>query len=465
VRERTLAAGAARARTDDAAMVRARAAALLSSFVLQVACGLAAQDVVRTGKTFAVTLHPGELAPELATRLADEALAALEAQRPLLDKLQVRPAAPLALHLHADAAAFRALEREHVKAPVPVDAFALADGSSGHVLLAPALSSEALAVLGVPPSVVQSLLQVGALALARTVSETARHDGWLAEVFAVGVAEASTNGKLASGVDPAFDARRERLAALTAAGQGPKLQDLVAATTLPRNAEQVAERAATTAVIAQLMAGTGTGWAKKLLARPGKVQGLLPDRLALVESVLGKDWVKTEARFATLLASLRPRWQIDGPMVAVRGNQLVLAGTASDSCSLRWVPEPPPGGYAVRGTFRIAAAGTKQFRVQLDWDGTSLLGVFFQPGRVTLEQWSPDQPWKVLETGEAAIEADTPFAVAIEVDGGLRVLVDGKVALTATPGRSMRGMASVAANDTVVFAEQLRLEPIAPPKK
>src|SRR5262245_21874430 len=109
---------------------------------LLVVGGAAAQtEVTRTGETFAITLHAGKLPETVASRLADEALAAAERVRPALDKFTLRPAKKPVIHVHADEQPFRELAAATAKLAFPVEGFVQVASGCAHVLLWPCLEA------------------------------------------------------------------------------------------------------------------------------------------------------------------------------------------------------------------------------------------------------------------------------------------------------------------------------------
>ena len=431
--------------------------------VLLAATAAAQADVTRTGKTFVVTVHPGKLSAELAARLADETLAAAEAVRPLLDKWLMVPPKPPVLHLHADTAAFRHLEKKGTNYSFVVDDFCAPDGSAAHVLLWPELSAAIVGELGLPPWVAQTVQRCAGQTAALQVSEAARKDRWLADVFGWALRDAVGNPRGAYGVDPCFDERRIAFSRYRAEGNAIDL-DLVLGQFpigVPNELSLHEER---TTLVGQLCAETGSGWARKLLGKAGKPPA--PTREGFVANTLGKDQARNEARFDAVVASLAPVW--DGWCAGTaRDGRIVLAGTTKSSAWLEALNKPPAGPYVVRCRVEIAGVGQSECRICLDDDGKTVVAVVLVPAECSVQRWSyADEKWQRLKKVAAPIAAGKPFDLHVQVDSEIRVSIDGAPAI-AVPcnDRDMHHAWSIATNESLLRLADVRCEPYAPPKQ
>src|SRR5688572_27597468 len=219
-------------------------------------------DVVRSGRTFAITLHPHELDDGLAAWLADEALAAAaEAMRPVLDRLGVPPPKGAMLHVHVGPASFRAAETKCAPYPFQVTEFADADGREAHVCMTTPLRAQVLQAIGLPPGTARRLQWCAALVAARQASANVKQDPWLGDVVAFGAVDALVNPKAVGGIEPWYDERRMSYAHYGFAKLAPILED-----TQPIDSvERLTARAGDATVVAQLFAGASLSWVRKVL--------------------------------------------------------------------------------------------------------------------------------------------------------------------------------------------------------
>ncbi len=422
-------------------------------------------DVVRTGKSFALTLHPGKLDEALAARLADEALAALEALRPTLDKLGVKPPMNGAVHLHAGEATYRPLEKGATTYSFLAEDFTRADGSEAHVLLWPELSAEVLGTLGLPPWTAQSLQRCGVEMAALQAADHVQQDPFLAQVVAFGVLDAANNPAGKYGVDPSFDDRRSAYADHHRKGNASLFDSIVRDLTPTVKRDQLAMRHEKATLTAQLCATTGASWARRLLAKQQKPLAVLPTRQALFTSILGKDDAKTEHRFSSLLATLKPVWKWTNPGIGARGGKIVLAA-GKDSIEFRAFAPPPTGPFAVRGKARLQATPKGSLRIalgeaeQLQWNAS------LESDGVSLHVWDKAKSkWQQVKYVERPL-GDREFELSVEFDGNVRVLVDGALVVEAPrDGRDVHGVLVVGFTEALVFLDGLRCEPLGVAKK
>ncbi|HEU4420301.1 MAG TPA: hypothetical protein VFT55_15295 [Planctomycetota bacterium] len=438
-------------------------AAAAAASLLAVAPAQAQATLDRSGAHFAVHFHPGALPQALAARLADESLAAAEsAWAKTAEWLSLREQKPPAIHVYAEVAAYRAVEKQHGGGAVPIESMARLEAQEAHVLLWPQLSNEALAIVGLPSSTSQAILQRAAQLSVAQFAPTAVKDPWLAEVVGYGVLESIVNPGHKFGLEPAYDTRRSFYFQLLEDRQPPQLKSMVLDFEVPatrRDHDDEEERKCT---MAQMMAATGPGWAKKLLAKTKrKVTARVDTRFAAIESVLGTDWVKIESLFSKLGQNVKPVWKENLPMTALRGTRLLMAGNDNHTASFHAVQLPKKGSdYTVRATFELHPCGDDSCRLQLDWDEKSMIGVFFGPGKFQVKRWATGGDWQMLKEGKAPIVAKQPFEAAVEVGKTqLRVLVGGAEVGTWPCGeRGMHGRWLMAVNDCVVWIENLRIE-------
>ncbi len=426
------------------------------------------EPLVRPGPHFVVHWHSGALPAPLAARLADEALATAESVWPRLEELlSLRTCKPATIHVYADDAPFRAIEKQHSSVTVPVESLGRLEAQEAHVLLWPHLSKQALEIVGLPSTTSQAIVLRAAQLVAAQYAPTAARDPWLAEVFAYAVLESLVNPRHQFGLEPAYDTRRAFLYQCMEERRELPLQGTVLDFEVPKTRRDLDDDEENKCLMAQMMAATAPGWARKLLGQPGKkLTARAEVRFAAVEAVLGGNWPKTEARFAKLCLTVRPVWKENGPMIARRGERLLMAGDVDHTASFHAVQLPAKGDYAVRGSFELRPCSDDAFRLQLDWDGKTMVGCFFSVGKFRIGRWATGGEWETLMEGKAPIVANRPFEAAVEVGTTIRVVVAGSEVGTWSCGeRPMHGRWSVAINDCVVWIENLRIEPLAPAKK
>jgi hypothetical protein len=442
------------------AIVRRAAASLLT------VAGLAAQDgLTRAGPTFVVTLHPGKLDAEVAARLADEALAAAESTRPVLDKLYQRPAKPPAIHVYAARQEYETAAKEPAWTFVR-DMVCERENAVSHVLLQPALSKRVSAAIGLPDSTRNDIVVQAAMLAACDRSELARKDSRCAEIFAAGVLNATVFTDARDGVDPLRDARFWYLAreARTKPRSLRSLCDMVYPVATRSEYDYVLQG---NAAMAQLFASTGTGWAKKLLNAKVKDNELLVERrTTAVQAVLGADDKRNEERFAKLLTASAPRFRVLTPLVALRGGRILMAASTKEYARFGNAFPPPSGPYAVRATVELVDTGANTLSFVLDTTQATFVEVMCRGNQIrvaTRATTDADAEW---QTFPAPIEVGKPFALSIEVRDTIRVLVDSQqVADRPLAGRTMRNDWGVSILDGMAWIENPRCEPLDAPAK
>lgn len=429
---------------------------------------LMAQNVARSGEHFSVSFAGGALPAGLTAKLADQAVAAAEESWPAVSQLLgMRKATPPMLHIHTDVAAYRKLEQEFAPKKLPQPFFVRLEEQEAHLLLWPALSQQALEVVGLPGTTRQMLLRAGAQLMAAQYSSAAAADPWLAEVFAYAVLEGIVNPKHEFGCDPAYDSRRLLLCADLEQGQDRELRGTYMDFSLPTTQLEADKQEEQKCIMSQMMAGTKKGWARKLLpksskraSRKSKKRQPVVTRAKAVAAVLGKRWSKIESSFSTMCMKVQPVWRADGPTFTRHELGMLAVGTKDTpaSCRARQAPDAVP--YAIRAKCKLQPCGDNAFRVHLDWDQSTLIGCFFSVGEVSVRRWQVGtSDWHELAKGKAPIYAGQSFEAAVEVTDTVRLLVNGlEYAKWDRGSRAMTGTWSVSVSDCVLWIEQLRIE-------
>lgn len=422
----------------------------------------AAEPLQRAGEHFAVRLHPGALSAPLAGQLADASLAAAESAWPTIGKLLgAKNPTPPVLHVYADEPAYRALEREHAPG-FERPSFARLAEQAAHVLLWPGLSAQALAIVGLPDSTRQQLIGCAAQLVAAQHARIAVEEPWLAEVFAYAVRESIVHPKRAFGREPDFDSRRLLLHHDLAQGKLRELRGSYMDFSTPTTKQQFDAQEESKCLMAQMMADSGKGWAKKLLPSSckdeGKPRAIV--RTNAVERVLGTNWTKIESHFSELCMKVAPVWRAAGPMAAATDGGMLVVGTQDTPASFSALAPPPGDRYAILAKCKLAPCASDSFRIQLDWNEASMIGCFFGVGAVSVERWEVGtSSWTPLAKGKAPIVAGQPFELAVEVGPTVRLSVDGhEYAQWDRGDRTMQGLWSVGVNDCVVWIDGLRIE-------
>ncbi len=424
---------------------------------------------MRTGPHFVVHFHAGKLAAELTGRLADEALAAAEyAWAPAERLLGTQRGELTTIHVHAAESAYRTLARQHSTNNGFLPQFLRHAEKEAQVAMLPELAPADLTILGLPRTTKDSIVLVAAEAFASQRAPVVATDPWLAQVFAYGVLEGKQAQASVYGVDFVFDNRRFNYAGRDDA---PMLQ-LALMSKPPKDGGEFTMAEEIKVFAAQLFAGSGNDWARKLLQSPSKaLKEVRFVREAAVERMLGKDWAKTQAKWHKQIKAAKVPFSIASPLVTHLGKRLVLVGNENRSCTVYAEDPVPAGAYRILATCELTSAATDSpFRIQLDAQDAGMLGVWLRKGRVHLDQWTQaTDDWDVLVEGKAPITRGIAFTVAIEVGaepGKLVVRIDGQEVLRwDCSKRTMRGKWSLANGEGVGYVEGLRIEPITAPGK
>ncbi|MCU0865545.1 MAG: hypothetical protein MUC36_17305 [Planctomycetes bacterium] len=419
-------------------------------------------ELRRDGAHTTLLLQRGPLAETVAGPLADQALAAAELAWTTTQKLlPISAGGPrLTVRLHAVEAEFRAAEKTGSALTFPVEAFPVFDTATAHVLLWPKLSAQALERTGLPGSTRDAIVHTVALLLAHRAAGAVPATTDCLEIVAAGVLVNVTNPKWQDGIDAAYDALRWQMVpphidpALNLRGW---LLDPPAARDRSHHELLNGRRL----VLAQLMSAQ-SGWAKKLLQKPKPKAG----ELAPYEAVLGEDWGKIQTRFARLRQELAPRWQLSQPVFELRGDRWLLIGDPDRHAAVYGATPPPPVPYVFRAKVEHHFWDDVSLRLQLDWDGTSMLGLRLGDEVVVLSRWEPSKGWSELDKRRIELPSGRPYDLAVEVHAKeLRVILDGTLLVTWPHDRAMRGVWSLANGDSVAWLTDPRVEPLGAAKK
>ncbi len=429
-----------------------------------IAC---AQDT-KAGKYCEVEIVRGRLAEDVAALLLDDVVAAADLAGPAIEKaLQTRLTEKAKIVFHAQAASFRAVEKEKAKCNYLTEAFVVADGSAAHVLLDPPFEKELLMSVGLPEPTRQRLIRCAAHALIVQRWETAARDRWLAEVVSFGLLEGITNPRRAADVDPLFDERSNQHTGKWAAAQAGLRDQIV----FPKDAGDRSgadSRDKCAAVLSRFLADQDSGWARRILSKPPKPTDTVANRARIADSWFGRDWDKAEAKWRAFLKSQRDGWEPHGHVVRKDGAFVMAAGEAT---ALLWPRSSvvPEGPYAVRCacTWDVLSDGGS-LRIQLDWDGKSLIAVFLCPRMCAVEVHEDGVGWlkPVLAQKELVLRPGATNQIEVTVTDDIVLAVDGVETIRISrKGRTMRGSWSLAANHCVVRLTNPRLEAVPPAKK
>ena len=430
-----------------------------------------AGSVVREGKHFRVVFHAGDLAEELAVVLADECAAAVEGFWPTLEKLlPVRVSKPGTIHVYRSEKEFRIAE---TKSPVrfPLEAFVGKD-LEAHVWLHPPLSKQLLSAIGLPQPTLDDLRRVAAEQVVSPLAPSNDDQDWLRTVVVMGAVEAASNPRHLPGVDSAHDLRRTYVVDSRREGKQDTFEYLLRLdmTCVDRPGWDV--RMAYCAYVAQVLAADESGWAKKLLGKQRELKGhvrAFDRRKVAVESVLGDDAAKNEARWQKQCKAMQPVWEMRSGTWVIGPKRSMLAGTESMSAVVSSVEPPPPGDYVISGRCELGVGDPQSdFRVEFGWDQKSLVGVFFKQDEVSIWIW-PTASNRWIAKAQSKIEsvADKPFDFRVEVTATeIRAFVDGtQRTVWAHGGREVHVHWGIGGNDRVVWLEGLKVGPLVPAKK
>lgn len=430
--------------------------------VLSVALGLlatpfvSAQDVRRSGSKFELVLHPGDLPADLAGRLADEALAAVEAVLPVLSSWQVAPTKKVTVHLYGAEPAFRKIEGSAAyQRPYFVDGAGVA-----HVPLRPQATEQALQRIGLPTLAQDMLVVAAGAAAAQQRFPLAAEEPWLAGVVGFGTLEQLRNSDNSFGFDPGFDTRRSIHA-------DPRNKWTLAqwtATEAPLNQGIYDASLGAQCLIAQLGRASGKGWVKKLL---GPKQGKNPVKAReLAFAALLGEQKQREQKWSQLLAQLEPDFRVRYGSVGRTQGRLLLVGASQ----MTWLRPSPEAPYVLRGRCELGGGrhGELQGGVWFARADTAngeerLFVVFLSVGRVCLSKLQGDGIHPVRDA-EAEIAIGVPFEYSIHVDATLRVSIDGKRVLEVPGLTQLAGSWGVGSEGAPVWFESPRLEVAAAAK-
>jgi hypothetical protein len=438
-------------------MLRALALAVLAA----AHATLPAQDVTRTGKVYAVVVHPGKLPPAITERFADEAMAAVDAARTVIEKLYQRPTRTQTIHVWADHDGYSQVAKTP-GVPFEMPAVARTERAEAHVKVQPLLTASESELLGLPVSVRHTIVEQAAALAALDRSEAARRDPWCANVFAAGVLAAVAFATTADGVDPNRDCRFWFLIEDAKAGRLEPVKQLVLRVGKPEDRSQFDWVHGAEAAVAGLLATTGNAWARKLLAAKPKAAGRIRSQRAdALEAVLGTDWERSDERMRKLLAGASPKWAAVEPLALVRDGALLLAG--GDSWAVAMAYEAPPAGpYSLQGSIEIVRS---QVDSALDQTRESAVKVQFAAGKVTACVAGTDGTEHHRHEYKAPIVVGKPFTFRIDVTEQIVVSIDGEtVAKLEASGRTMHDRWALMRHGGLAWFRDVRCEPVNKPR-
>lgn len=208
---------------------------------------------------------------------------------------------------------------------------------------------------------------------------------------------------------------------------------------------------------------------RKLLTKQRKrkkKEGTGDNRKALLDSLLGKDWNKTEAIMAGKVASSEARWLRTFDVAGSKGNRLFLAGSQEHPGQIHYGGEIPEGGFAVKARVQVAdIEGGQSFRILFELPSKDTLGIIFQTNRCLISEWQRDK-WVDIAEAKTNTKAGEPFDVAVEVDEQLTVRINDKQVVTAAVQHELlRQGIYFAVNQSLAWLENARVEPLGQAKR
>lgn len=445
----------------------------VASLALALATSVPAQDgdvTSRVGKHFTIAFHHGKLKPELAGVLSDQALGALEAFWPVLDKmLSVKEGPVRQIDLYADEMVYRVAEN---KSPIKCkrEAF-VGTGLDAHVLLWPQLTPQILSAIGLPGTTIENLRMVAAEQVVASVAPASDEGDWLRRVVVMGAVETASNPKGLYGVDAAFDTRRAWVPCRIDVNSMLPLESLLRLDMACIDRDGWDHQVGYCAVVAGYLSSSSAGWAKKLLGKQKELKGHVhayERRKQAVESVIGADWKKNEDRFLKACKAINPQWVLRGPECVFSSPRWMLAGTRRDPALLNADEPPPAGDYVISARCQFGVGDESQgIRIEFGWDDSSLVAAMFHPRSASISLWEQSTgKWKDLVEQRVKLPQDEPFDVKVEVTAKMvRILVGEQQVGEWAPGsRELHRLWGIGVNERVVWVEGLRIAPLVPQK-
>jgi hypothetical protein len=425
-----------------------------------------AEPLERQGKAFHLVFHAADLPPDVATSLADAAIAQLEAFYPALKALVGGSSGkPRPIHLYRDEAAYRAAEVAAQPFRCQVESF-VDKANVGHVLLGPKIAASHFVHVGLPHVARDRLLRTAAEQVVAPLVPSSPMRDWVQHVVVVGAVEAFVNPDHECGRDGAYDERRVSLPWWHEQGFEETFDQLVAHSTLIANRAGWESVMTTSALTAQtLFADNKKGWAKKLLGKhtlPTGKSGELALRHVALESG-DRHLAKARRRLAEV-------WQSSPTLLSREGiwhpsaKRSLLLGVHGLSAVV-WTPVTflPKGDYAWNGTMELVFGDDSYARIMLGRSEQDTLAVSVHEGKTLVSLWDKVQrKYSQKAHGKANIVEGTSFQFRVEVTATeLRVLIDGQLSCTwAHGGRNMHTEVSVETEDCLVWLSDVHAEPL-----
>jgi len=317
---------------------------------------------------------------------------------------------------------------------------------------------------------VDNLRRVAAEQIAAPLAPSNDDGDWLRTVVVMGAVEAAANPRHLPGVDSAHDLRRIYVIEKRRAGQQDTFAALLALDMACVDRDGWNFRMAHCAYVAQVLAADGAGWAKKLLGKQKEIRGrahAYDRRKVAVESVLGDDPAKNEARWQKQCKAMQPVWEVDRGVFAI-GPRSMLVGIPGLSAAVSAVEPPPKGDYVFSGRCELGPGNAEHnFRIETGWDGKTLVGVTFDDTAVSIAVWQREAgKWADKDVNKVGV-AGRPFDFRVEVTATeVRAFVDGMPRCSwKHGGRELHSVWSLGADDRVVWLEGLKIEPLVLAKK
>ncbi|MBK8096657.1 MAG: hypothetical protein IPK26_06090 [Planctomycetes bacterium] len=448
--------------------MRERRPSLLAFAIAALGASLAAQAPagIHSSKRLHLHFHSGALPPALAVSLGKAAMAATEKAWPLVDRALGTSKLQIAnLHWYADRAEYERVIKPRSKRSYIPDHLTEQDGRTGHLWLRPALAPADFEQIGLPAVAIDDLVRaVGRLAAQMQLAP--HEDEWTVEAIGMHVGELLLNPTRKGGLVPLWDHRRVKLHEIVVEGGENRWDRFVGWVPVCKSRETWEWQQRWLGPITEQMTQVASDWPRRLIARITATSSSdtpADKRSQFCIGLLGEA-AKADARFAKLLRGYALTHRHDSPLFEFRDGALLITGAETDTASM-WCRTPPP-----RGDYRIAARATlgktdQEFRIQLDWNGTDLIGVLVSRRKLTISRWvNQKQVWEDLAMAgwpPPGPPGDQPFDLSIAVTRKtLAVSIGGTELVTwDCETRPMHGEWGIASNGVAMLAD-LRCEPL-----